>query len=93
MRQSSNPMSIQTTAHNEIASLISSPIGHTTSLSSSSMERYDESELCSDILGFWNLNATDHMLPVRGKPSDPRNWEVTESFTKKWGWAIHGCPE
>ncbi|KAE8319268.1 hypothetical protein BDV41DRAFT_519459 [Aspergillus transmontanensis] len=57
------------------------------------MERYDESELCSDILGFWNLNATDHMLPVRGKPSDPRNWEMTESSTKKWGWAIHGCPE
>ncbi|KAE8328167.1 hypothetical protein BDV39DRAFT_71548 [Aspergillus sergii] len=48
-------------------------------------ERYDEDELCSDIQGFWNLSATDNMLIVWGKPSDPRNWEVTESFTRKLG--------
>ncbi|KAF7589209.1 hypothetical protein BBP40_004593 [Aspergillus hancockii] len=56
-------------------------------------DQYDEDDLCLDILGFWNPHPADNMLLVWGEPHDPANWEVTESFIKKWGWAIRGCPE
>lgn len=54
---------------------------------------YDEDEFSLDILGFWVPDAVDNMLMVWGEPSDPRNWEVTEGFIKKWGWVLHGCPD
>ncbi|KAL4894603.1 hypothetical protein BDV59DRAFT_13602 [Aspergillus ambiguus] len=54
---------------------------------------YDEDEFCLDILGFWNSDVPENMLLVWGEPSDPRNWEVTELFIKKWGWVISGCPD
>lgn len=41
-------------------------------------ERYDEDELCSDILGFWNLNATDNMLLVRSGPRKGRRPKVLQ---------------
>ncbi|KAK9610103.1 hypothetical protein V6Z98_010171 [Aspergillus fumigatus] len=27
-----------------------------------------------------------------GDPTDPKNWEVTERFLKKWPWVVRGCP-
>jgi hypothetical protein len=56
-------------------------------------DRYDEDELCLDVLGFWNPDAIDNMLIVWGDPLHPENWEVTEGFVKKWGWVLFGCPE
>ncbi|CAI6094555.1 unnamed protein product [Clonostachys chloroleuca] len=30
---------------------------------------------------------------VWGEPWDPKNWEVTLPFFKRWGWLLHGCHE
>lgn len=53
----------------------------------------DEYQLCEDLMGFWNTQQKDSMLVVWGDPWDPRNWEVTEQFLRKWSWLIKGCPE
>ncbi|ODM22436.1 hypothetical protein SI65_00024 [Aspergillus cristatus] len=53
----------------------------------------DEYQLCEDLMGFWNTHQNDSMLVVWGDPWDPRNWEVTEQFLRKWSWLIKGCPE
>ncbi|KAL2820136.1 hypothetical protein BDW59DRAFT_174595 [Aspergillus cavernicola] len=55
--------------------------------------RYDKHQFCLDILGFWDPGSPENMLLVWGEPYDPANWEVTESFIKKWGWVIQGCPD
>ncbi|KAE8337104.1 hypothetical protein BDV24DRAFT_154665 [Aspergillus arachidicola] len=55
--------------------------------------RYDKSQFCLDILGFWDPGSPENMMLVWGEPFDPASWEVTESFVKKWGWVIRGCPE
>lgn len=53
---------------------------------------WDDEELCIDIMGFWDGTSPGPFgLIVWGEPSDPRSWEVTEGFLKKWGWVIHGC--
>ena len=30
---------------------------------------------------------------VWGESWDPRNWEVTVPFLRRWGWLLRGCPE
>ncbi|KAL4994920.1 hypothetical protein BDV10DRAFT_197109 [Aspergillus recurvatus] len=54
---------------------------------------WDDEELCTDIMGFWDgTTATGPFgLIIWGEPSDPRAWEITEGFFRKWGWVIHGC--
>ncbi|PYH94515.1 hypothetical protein BO71DRAFT_483677 [Aspergillus ellipticus CBS 707.79] len=53
---------------------------------------WDDEELCVDIMGFWDSSSTDAQgLIIWGEPSDPANWEVSEGFTRKWGWVIEGC--
>ncbi|KAI9170610.1 hypothetical protein HJFPF1_00079 [Paramyrothecium foliicola] len=32
-------------------------------------------------------------LIVWGEPWNPRNWEVSVPFLKRWGWLLAGCPE
>lgn len=55
---------------------------------------WDDEELCTDIMGFWEGNSTGpNGLIVWGEPSDPSNWEVTEGFIRKWGWVVKGCGE
>ena len=49
----------------------------------------DEDELCHDIC---DLNdQREVMLMVWGSPQDPQNWEVSDSFLKKWAWLLKGC--
>ncbi len=55
--------------------------------------RYDKAQFCLDTLGFWDPGSPENMMLVWGEPFDPASWEVTESFIKKWGWVIRGCPE
>ncbi|KAJ9649903.1 hypothetical protein H2198_010778, partial [Neophaeococcomyces mojaviensis] len=56
--------------------------------------RWDDEELCTDIMGFWEGNSDGHAsLIVWGDPSDPSNWELTKGFMKKWGWTVRGCHE
>lgn len=53
----------------------------------------DDDELCHDLTAFWDTRHSDATLLVWGTPWDPRNWEATEAFARKWGWVLRGCPE
>lgn len=57
-------------------------------------EHVDDSQLCRDLMGFWSMpSEEDNCMLVWGDPWDPMNWEVTELFLQKWGWAVTGCRE
>lgn len=32
-------------------------------------------------------------LAVWGDPWDPRSWEMSQPFARRWAWLIQGCPE
>lgn len=49
---------------------------------------FDEDLLCHDILGVSNLEDDTPSLLVWGDPSDPRNWEASTKFLRKWGWLV-----
>lgn len=53
----------------------------------------DDDDLCHDLMAFWDTRNTGATLLVWGEPSDPKNWEVTEEFARKWGWVLRGCSE
>lgn len=53
----------------------------------------DDSQLCRDLMGFWNMPDEDNCMLVWSDPWDPMSWELTETFLKKWGWLVRGCPE
>ncbi|KAL4915027.1 hypothetical protein BDW62DRAFT_204005 [Aspergillus aurantiobrunneus] len=64
-------------------------------------DSYDYTQLCRDMCGH-GLQSRD--LPPRrvgaargetgvliwGDPWDPEGWEVTETFLRRWGWAVRG---
>ncbi|KAL4943243.1 hypothetical protein BDV06DRAFT_234869 [Aspergillus oleicola] len=53
----------------------------------------DEEQLWADLVE-WGGNGTESTgLIVWGEPSDPRNWEATVPFLKRWGWLLQGCNE
>ncbi|PYI29538.1 hypothetical protein BP00DRAFT_427415 [Aspergillus indologenus CBS 114.80] len=56
-------------------------------------DRFDDEELCLDIMGFWDSPTQTYSLLVWGEPSDPANWEITEDFLRKWPWVVRGCAE
>ncbi|OKL56242.1 hypothetical protein UA08_08544 [Talaromyces atroroseus] len=53
-------------------------------------DEMDDSQLCRDLMGFWNMAEHDNFMLVWGDPWDPMNWEITEAFLQKWGWLIIG---
>ena len=58
------------------------------------LDEWDEEDLCTDIMGFWDGTSTGPCgLIVWGEPSVPGNWEVTEGFVRKWGWVVRGCEQ
>ncbi|KAL2793916.1 hypothetical protein BJX66DRAFT_325700 [Aspergillus keveii] len=54
---------------------------------------FDDDELCHDLMAFWDTRNTGATLIVWGQPWDPSNWEVTEGFLRRWGWALRGSSE
>lgn len=56
-------------------------------------ETFDDEDLCVDIMGFWDMSSDSCSMLVWGEPTDPRSWEVTENFLRKWPWVVRGCPE
>lgn len=54
---------------------------------------FDDDELCHDLMAFWDTRNTNATLLVWGPPWDPGNWEVTETFVRKWGWLLKGSGE
>ncbi|KAH3450677.1 hypothetical protein KXV91_009492 [Aspergillus fumigatus] len=55
-------------------------------------DNFDDCQLCVDIMGFWDSGMDACCMLVWGDPTDPKNWEVTERFLKKWPWVVRGCP-
>lgn len=54
----------------------------------------DEDLLCFDLVEFGDEGeAQSASLIVWGEPWDPRGWEASTRFLKKWGWLLAGCPE
>ncbi|KAL2801805.1 hypothetical protein BJX63DRAFT_416573 [Aspergillus granulosus] len=54
---------------------------------------FDDDELCHDLMAFWDTRNTGATLIVWGQPWDPRNWEATEGFVRKWSWLLRGSTE
>lgn len=59
----------------------------------SAADKLDDGQLCVDIMGFWDVSTKSCSLLVWGEPSDPRSWEITEEFLKKWPSVVRGLPE
>ncbi|KAI1776586.1 hypothetical protein F4818DRAFT_411113 [Hypoxylon cercidicola] len=51
----------------------------------------DEDELCLDLVDI-DENEKPNLI-VWGSPSDPRAWEATVPFLRKWGFVLRGCRE
>ncbi|EPE33235.1 hypothetical protein GLAREA_06247 [Glarea lozoyensis ATCC 20868] len=56
---------------------------------------YTPHELCADLLGglMGRSNEVDAGLIVWSDPWDPRNWEVSEGFHRKWSFLLEGCDD
>lgn len=52
-----------------------------------------EQELYDDILESGGGRGEWAGLAIWGDPWDPRSWEVSVPFLKKWGWLLKACPE
>ncbi|KAM5380118.1 hypothetical protein ACJZ2D_003765 [Fusarium nematophilum] len=50
-----------------------------------------EDELCVDLVDAEPSDEEKPKLIVWGDPSDPRAWEATVPFLRKWGWVVRGC--
>ncbi|CAI6300923.1 unnamed protein product [Periconia digitata] len=61
-----------------------------------SAKLFDEDELCADTCGGlyegYDECAAKGLL-VWGEPWRVESWEVSEGFTKKWGWLLEGCED
>ncbi|KAJ9144486.1 hypothetical protein NKR23_g5954 [Pleurostoma richardsiae] len=55
----------------------------------------DEDDLCHDIAEFDTTQGSSEKaaLIVWGAPWDPRGWEASPSFLRKWGWILEDCEE
>ncbi|PSN66878.1 hypothetical protein BS50DRAFT_494393, partial [Corynespora cassiicola Philippines] len=52
----------------------------------------DEDDLCYDVCQYGDPDEKC-VLIVWGSPWDPRAWEASLDFLKKWGWLLFGCVE
>lgn len=58
------------------------------------LEAIDEDELCYDLVDVDDSGLSEKAsLIIWGDAWDPRAWEVTEKFIRKWGWLLEGCSE
>ncbi|SPO04143.1 uncharacterized protein DNG_06826 [Cephalotrichum gorgonifer] len=58
------------------------------------IEGFDEDELCHDMVEFDSEEGPEKAaLIIWGDPWDPRGWEASVAFLRKWGWLLTGCPE
>jgi hypothetical protein len=52
----------------------------------------DEDDLCYDMVEV-SSESDKASLIVWGEPWDPRGWEISVAFLRKWGGLLKGCPE
>lgn len=50
-----------------------------------------ENDISTDLLDVDDADGLKPNLVVWGEASDPRAWEATVPFLKKWGWLVRGC--
>lgn len=55
-------------------------------------ELCDEDQLCYDVCEYGDIDSKPTLI-VWGSPWDPRSWEVSDEFLRKWAWLLGGCPE
>ncbi|UPL03079.1 hypothetical protein LCI18_014013 [Fusarium solani-melongenae] len=56
-----------------------------------SFNRLDMDDLCGDLLDVKpGLDGKPNLI-VWGDPWDPRGWEASVLFLRKWGWMLRGC--
>jgi hypothetical protein len=53
----------------------------------------DAHDFCADLCGNGLTQAGKNGVIVWGEPWDPRSWEVTEEFARKWHWLLSRVPE
>ncbi|KAH8589878.1 hypothetical protein B0O99DRAFT_317771 [Bisporella sp. PMI_857] len=53
----------------------------------------EEDDLCIDLVDVEESDREKPNLVVWGDPSDPRAWEATVPFLRKWGWVVRECRE
>ncbi|KAJ5744088.1 hypothetical protein N7533_008958 [Penicillium manginii] len=51
---------------------------------------FNDCDLCGDVM---DPGVGDAGMLVWGDPWLPQNWEVSESFLRKWFWVVKGCEE
>ena len=56
-------------------------------------EEFDDVPLCQALIEICGPANDEAGILVWGDPWDPKSWEVSEGFAKKWGWVIAGCSE
>jgi len=56
-------------------------------------DKFHETQFCIEVMGFWDISTRSCGILVWGEPSDPRSWEITEAFLKRWPWVVRGLPE
>jgi hypothetical protein len=55
---------------------------------------FEEDDLCYDILGGDGAKLGERpALLVWTKAWDPRGWELSTAFLRKWGMLVEGCPD
>jgi hypothetical protein len=52
----------------------------------------DEDDMCRDVCEY-DEHGTEPILVVWGDAWDPRSWEITPGFLRKWGWLLSGCED
>ncbi|KAH6876520.1 hypothetical protein B0T10DRAFT_497666 [Thelonectria olida] len=54
---------------------------------------FDEDLVCADLLRVDEQYSGRASLIVWGEPWDPRGWEASVAFLRKWGWLIKDCSD
>ena len=55
---------------------------------------FDEDDLCYDLVDVDEAGPPQKpSLIIWGDSWDPRAWEVSEGFLRKWSWILEGCEE
>ena len=54
---------------------------------------FDETDLCNDLVDFYDVSNDETGLIVWREPWHPSGWEVSETFLHKWDWVVKGCDD
>ncbi|KAI6081673.1 hypothetical protein F4821DRAFT_248741 [Hypoxylon rubiginosum] len=90
------PTPLQVTEpHHPWIDLLPWPILRDRILHLSVIDSIEEVNICHDIVEFDATQSPSEKpgLIIWGSPWDPRGWEASPAFLRKWGWIVDGCEE